>query len=194
MQMQLKRGRYKFSYKPCNNFQLLHGNSVYHSRDHKAGTECIVNVTKPGKYTSNRECVHNFIGEIPEAGNEIVIPEPERERIREVVIKYNPDLGMEGTPARIFTNMRPAVIELGPRFYTLPIQARVFILLHEYAHLFYATEWKVDALALKMFLQQGFNPSQAFYALSKVLNQENPDNLDRVTKLFNELKLNGYVN
>lgn len=192
--MQLKKGKHRFRYSPCNNFTLLHGGNVYHSRDHRAGTECVVNVVKDGEYTTNRKCVHSFLGDIDTNGNEIQLPAPERDRIREVVFRYNPEIPATGTPARIFTNMRPAVIEIGPRFFTMPIQSRLFILFHEYAHLFYETEWKVDQLALKLFLDAGYNPSQAVYALTKVLRRSNPESMERITALFNNLKQAGHAN
>jgi len=68
----------------------------------------------------------------------------------------------------------------------------MFILLHEYGHMFYKTEHKTDCYALKKYLQMGLPPSMAFYALAKVLH-DTPANEARIKKLFTELKENGYV-
>jgi hypothetical protein len=188
--VKLKKGRYRFNFEPCDNFTLSHGSNIYHSRDIAGSNCCDVNIMQDGMYTCSQECTNTFISDCISAGDNITLPKAERGRIRPIKIVYNEEL--EGTPARIFTTANPAVIELGAKFKTFPIQIKLFILLHEYAHLFYETEWKVDTLALKLFLQMGGNPSQAFYALSKVL-KDTPENNERVQRLFNTLKINNYV-
>jgi hypothetical protein len=159
---------------------------IYHSRDLPEGTNKVnVNILKPDYYTTDKYCTFQKCGEVVSEGEGIELPEAERFRLKDITVSYNPYLN--GTPARIFTTRQPALIEVGPKFYTLPKQIRLFVLLHEYGHLFYATEWKVDRFAVKMFLQMGYNKSQALYAVSKVLNIENEENRDRINRMFNTL-------
>ena len=116
---------------------------------------------------------------------------PERQREKPIQIVFNPELDENSTPARIFTEL--GVIEIGKKFLPLPPQQKMFILLHEYGHLFYKDEHKTDIYALKNYLQLGFNPSQAFRALSEVLHRS-PENLKRIEGLFKAMKTGGYVN
>ena len=111
------------------------------------------------------------------------LPEPERNRYKPFRIEYNSEL--KGTPARIFTN--EGVIEVSPNYYQYDPPTRLFILLHELGHYFYKTEWKTDTFALYYYLKLGYNKSQAFYSLSKVLHPS-PMNFDRIQRLFNKTK------
>jgi hypothetical protein len=172
---------------PAPVFSLLDsGGNVYHIRTMpKDCSELDVNILHPDTYTASCPCVYNFNGAVKTNGNSISLAIPERFRYRDIIVLHNPYL--QGTPARIFTNSMPAKIEVGDKFYSYPKQVRLFILLHEYGHLFYATEWKVDLFALKMFLQMGYNASQAFYALSMILGNS-PQSKERIVRLFNSLK------
>jgi hypothetical protein len=111
------------------------------------------------------------------------LPEPERNRYKPFKIEFNKEL--KGTPARIFT--QEGVIEVAPTYYKLDPPTRLFILLHELGHYFYETEWKTDTFALYYYLKLGYNKSQAFYALSKVLHPS-AGNMERITRLFNKTK------
>lgn len=111
------------------------------------------------------------------------LPEPERNRYKPFKIEFNEKL--KGTPARIFTN--EGVIEIGKQYYQYSPPTRLFILLHELGHYFYKTEWKTDMFALYYYMKLGYNKSQAFYSLSKVLHPS-PRNMDRITRLFNNTK------
>lgn len=124
-------------------------------------------------------------------GNTIELYEKERERQRPIVIQYV--AGLTDTPARIFTGRNPAVIEIGDRFYSYPLPVRMFILLHEYGHLFYKSEHKTDCYALKKYLEMGLPPQMAYFALANVLHSS-PQSDFRIRKIFEELKNNGYVN
>lgn len=106
---------------------------------------------------------------------------PERKRVVKMpdIVKNENFNG----PARI--NTKDARIELGPPFFALPIPTKIFILLHEIGHFYYKTESKCDAFAYYHFCKLGYNNSQAFYALSKVITLHN-ENLKR---LFTLLKL-----
>ncbi len=186
------QGSYVFSLQePCNFFRLCSPDGdCYFIRYLKEGTKQItINVNHDDNYTSNVPFTitptENKI-----SGDSIELYQPERWRWRDIQVVYNPNL--KGTPARIYTLQTPAKIEVGDKFYTLPKQVRFFILLHEYGHLFYETELKVDTFALKVFLNCGCNPSQAFYALSKVL-KTSPEGMERIINIYNKLKTANYV-
>ena len=115
----------------------------------------------------------------------------ERNLKRPYVIQFNPELSEIDTPARIFTQQYPALIEIGRRFYHFSPQVRYFILLHELGHQFYKTEHKTDLFALKRFLDEGFNASEAFNALN--ILHKSPQAKERIEKLFSELKQNGFI-
>jgi hypothetical protein len=169
----------------CSRITLLCSDgSVYHVREMPDMKYIDVAIHHADSYTVDTECVILPMGEIKPSEINIQLPTAERWRLRPVEIVYNPDL--EGTPARIFTTKNPAIIEVGDYFYTLPKQQRYFILLHEFGHLFYTEEWKVDRFALKVYLLGGYNQSQAFYALSKVLGSSEQSK-DRINRIFNTL-------
>ncbi len=174
--------------RPAPVFSLLDSSGhVYHIRTMPQGKQQLnLNILDSDNYTAN--CNYDVVsqGPVKTTGHDIDLAIPERFRYRDIVVVHNPYLN--GTPARIFTNAIPAKIEVGNKFYRFPKQVRMFILLHEYGHLFYATEWKVDLFALKMFLQMGYNGSQAFYALSMVLGNSEQSK-DRIRRLFNSLKV-----
>jgi hypothetical protein len=111
------------------------------------------------------------------------LPEPERNRLKPFRIEYKPDL--IGTPARIFTDA--GLVEIGPEFNRHEPPTKLFILLHELGHYYYKTEWKTDTFALYWYLKLGYNKSQAFYALTKVL-KTSPANMERILNLFNKIK------
>jgi hypothetical protein len=184
----LGKGCYRFDLlHPSDNFVLRSSDgSIYHYRELPKGASSLeVNILHPDYYECSQFCNYCEIGDVKENGENIELPTAERFRLRPVTVQFNPYL--KGTPARIFTGRNPALIEVSSRFYQFPKQIRLFILLHEYGHLFYETEWKVDLFALKMFLGQGYNESQAFYALSKVLG-DGAENTNRITRLFNTIK------
>jgi hypothetical protein len=111
------------------------------------------------------------------------LPEPERNKFKPFKIEFNEKLN--GTPARIFTDA--GVIEIGANYYKYAPPTRLFILLHELGHYFYKTEWKTDTFALYYYLKLGYNKSQAFYSLSKVLHPSE-GNMKRILNLFNKTK------
>lgn len=150
------------------------------------------NAIFPGDYTSKTPFKLVKSEPLKIENSPIQLYHKERHRQRPCEIVYNHNLGLTDTPARIFTQMNPARIEIGQRFKKYPPQVRMFILLHEYGHLFYKDEHKTDLFALKCYLNLGLNASQAFYALSKVLHPS-PDNTKRIKQLFQQLKNNGYV-
>lgn len=190
--MKLRTGEYKVTPNSCDAFFLFSSDGqIYHFRHMKQGVNCIkINVLHTDDYQGNVPFQAERLGDIKPLFDKIDIEDPERSRLRPIKIVYNKHLST--TPARIFSTLNPAIIEVAPKLYNMPKQMRMFILLHEYGHLFYATEWKVDLFALKAFCELGYNPSQAFYALSKILSTSK-QNMERIKKLFDTLKANGYI-
>jgi hypothetical protein len=111
------------------------------------------------------------------------LPTPERNKLKNFKIEFNPTLN--GTPARIFTDS--GLVEIGPNFQNYDPPTKLFILLHELGHFYYKTEWKTDTFALYWYLKLGYNKSQAFYALSRVL-KTSPENMKRLINVFNKIK------
>lgn len=191
--VRLTKGIHKLQFKrPYKAFKLLLGGDVW--IDRKLPENCTsVNAycMFDGDYFSPNSFDVVDSKPLTNAESTIKLYEREREREKPIVIKYVP--GLTNTPARIFTNMNPAVIEVGERFYQYPLPVRMFILLHEYGHLFYKSEHKTDCFALKKYLEMGLPPSMAYYALANVLHSS-PQSTFRIKKIFQELKENGYVN
>ena len=193
----LKKGSYTVQFlKPLPmRFELLRlqGNDIWIDRELNKKYETVnFNIHFPGDYSSNVFFKVVKFAPLFLEKNNIDLFEPERQMERPIKIVYNKALGMEATPARIYTGSNPATIEVGQRFFTFPSQVRMFILLHEYGHMFYKTEHKTDLYALKRYLELGYNASMAFWALYKVLHTSEQGR-ERITKLFNQLKINGYV-
>ena len=190
--LQLTKGIHKLQLKrPYKAFKLFHNGDIWIDRILPKDTKEInAYCMFDGEYSSPNEFDVVETKPLIQEENTIKLYTRERERERPIKIQFNANL--TGTPARIFTNRNPAVIEVGERFYSYPPPVRMFILLHEYGHMFYKTEHKTDCYALKKYLQMGLPPSMAFYALAKVLH-DTPANEARIKKLFTELKENGYV-
>lgn len=91
------------------------------------------------------------------------------------------------TPARM--NRFTGEVQVRDDFKKLPNEQRYFILMHEEGHTLYSKEEDCDLYALKKFLNKGFNPSQAFYALKKNLRNA-PENYARIKKIFDQIKEN----
>jgi hypothetical protein len=116
--------------------------------------------------------------------NRLDMPMPDRPYNEESFkVKFNPDL--KGTPARIFYEL--GLCEVGPAFYSFPLQWQKFILEHEKGHLHYSEEKNADRFALNRFMQSGFNYSQAVYSLENVLHRSE-ENISRFNTLLNTIK------
>lgn len=195
MKIKLQRGTntFFFDYPYPNRVRIYWGKNIWIDRDLDGLTPSInFNTLFEGVYTSpNRGVIKSRPLVVRKCS--IKDYDPERARQAEYKIVFNASLGANDTPARILTGIEPAIIEVGKRFYSYAPQVRMFILLHELGHMFYKTEHKADCYALKRYLELGYNASQAFYSLSKVLHP-GKRNAERIHKLFNELKQNGYVN
>ena len=192
--MYLKKGTHKLTFlHPLTGVKVLFNGEIWIERDLPQGTKFInFNTLEDGEITLvNGGTITSEPLELKPCN--IRLYEPERQRARDYKIVFNPYLTLQDTPARIFTLKSPAVIEIGRRYYTYPPQVRIFILLHERGHMLYQSEHKTDCWALKQYLGMGYNASQAFNALHKVLHTSEKSQY-RIKKLFNELKENGYVN
>lgn len=77
---------------------------------------------------------------------------------------------------------------LNPKFKSMPIYAKIFVLFHELGHRFYNSEDKCDEYALKHCLARGWNRTQMFYALSRVLkySDANIKRLEKIVGLLND--------
>ena len=111
------------------------------------------------------------------------LPPAQRDRWKETVFAYNPELS--GTPVRIFTET--GLVEYGSAFLTYPPPIRMFLLLHEVGHYFYLDESACDLWAMVNYLRMGYNRSMAYYALSHVLSRSN-DNIQRIRNMFNNIQ------
>lgn len=155
---------------------------VFHFRELPTGSkEAKISFPFSGYFWSNKEIESIKILPLETFNIFDRLPTPER--------AYSPDSiyiekaeGLVNTPARTWA--KDGYIQTGEQFDSLPSQMAFFILLHELGHQKYSTEWKTDLFALAHFLKLGYNESQAFYALTKVLNRK-PDNVERMKKLYN---------
>jgi hypothetical protein len=140
------------------------------------------NIPVPGSYTFN--CPFSLVKMVPiEVNYNLpVLPSPERDRLKEPVIVYDP--GWTISVASNFTE--EGVIVHGPGWLALIKPIRLFIDLHEVGHFFYRTEQYCDLYALVNFLRMGYNRSTAFYALTKVLGRS-PEAMDRIKSMFSTI-------
>jgi len=113
-----------------------------------------------------------------------ILPAPERINTATGVHIGGENLPIK-SPARIFP--KTGKIETNHDFKKLPPPVRLFILLHEKAHLLYKTEKYCDQYALKHFLEMGYNHSTAMYCLTRILGNGKEAN-ERKQNLFNEIK------
>lgn len=100
-------------------------------------------------------------------------------------IRYIPDLGaamppMAHTPAAVNRETGEMLVNLKIWNGLTPDQ-KYFILLHEAGHLVLRSqdEKKVDEWAFREYQKRGYRLSQSIYALTKVLNFNNPEHLER---------------
>jgi hypothetical protein len=124
------------------------------------------NIPDPGIYKGENFEVIKFVSiEIPTSFPRL--PAPDRDRLKETTIKFNPHLN--DTPCRIFTET--GIIETGHFFYSLPKPIRLFLLLHEKGHFFYKDESNCDLYALINFIKMGYSRNMAYYALTTILKR-----------------------
>ena len=161
----------------CTNQQ----GEVYYFRHLKEGVKTLkINFAKGGIYEFNTsfDSVEKKPLEIMDFNGSL----PAIERNRERAVRMVKNLELKGTPARIYSQL--GIIETGDRFEGLPIPCKVFILLHEYGHFFYKTEYKTDLFALYWFNKLGYNLSNAQYTLINILTKKTPESEHRIKNLF----------
>jgi hypothetical protein len=95
---------------------------------------------------------------------------------------------IERTPARIFVRGNKAgTIQINEQMFKgLSQPTRMFILLHELGHYYFATEHLADSFALYHYLNLGYNFSSAQKALTKVL-KAGEQSITRITHQNNLL-------
>lgn len=81
-------------------------------------------------------------------------------------------------------------IFLNNKFCDLPLFWQIFIIYHEFGHLYYRDEIKADTFAFWNYINNGYPESQAVLCYYMVLNRTN-DNLQRIKNL---LKLEKWKN
>lgn len=91
--------------------------------------------------------------------------------------------GLQHTPARTIPQIGYIEIDSNAAV-SYPQQWMYFIMLHELGHNFYKSEWKCDLWAFINFIKQGYNESQALYALTRVLHVSDRS-LDRLSRVLN---------
>lgn len=106
-------------------------------------------------------------------------------------ITYVPDLG--GTPARV--NRRTGEMQLSLKHMrAMPKEHRLFVMLHEKAHVELQTtdEVKADAQAFKEYADLGYSLNAGVKALTKVLNDKNPEHFWRMYAQLKRAKAYDY--
>lgn len=141
------------------------------------------NLVESGDYTCNTPC--DVIKVVPvEIPKLPTLPPAERDRYKgdpEIIIDPNWTI----SPASNFT--QDNVIVCGPKWMSLIPPVKLFILLHEGGHFFYATEEYCDLFAFVSFMRMGYNKSTAFYTLDKVL-RKSPQTIDRIKTLMQTIQ------
>lgn len=85
------------------------------------------------------------------------------------------------TPARV--NHRTGVMELSIRqMKPMPVELRLFIMLHEMGHVVLQTldEEQADAWAFQQYAEMGYSLTAAVKALTRVLNPNSPAHVHRM--------------
>lgn len=102
-----------------------------------------------------------------------------------------PDLG--GTPAKV--NRRTGVMYLSAKdMKGLPVNYRFFIMLHEMAHVVLQTtnEEEADAWAFQEYAKRGHSLTDGVKALTRVLNDKNPEHAWRMYQQLERAKKYDY--
>lgn len=103
----------------------------------------------------------------------------------EIYFTHVDDIPGSDTPARC-NRMTGEIIINRRKFKNIPPAHRLFILLHEYAHieLNSSDEFQVDKRAQELFLQMGYPLTESVLALSRVLNPHNPSHVARTKAIL----------
>ena len=167
----------------CTNCNVSRNGILYHEREFKQPVNNFTfNAVKSGEYTFTQPVQKSETAPIKKLSTAgIILPNKERfYKANFYIVKNN---NYEGK-ARMYKET--GEIQTGRLFEQYNEQIKEFILLHEIGHFYYSTEWKCDLYALMQFLKKGYNQSQAYIALEKVLNHT-PENLQRIQLIKNQL-------
>lgn len=159
-------------------------NNIYYFRYLGYAPRIKFNIPDVGEYYSDTDFEVVKIVPIETPKTYPVLPPAERNRGNSFTYRINKDINGQ-TPARIYTDT--GLIEVSEDFFQLPIPVRIFLLLHEQAHIFYSTEQFCDEMAMINFLRLGYNASNAYYALTDTLSRS-PLSVDRMKYLFNSIQ------
>lgn len=165
---------------------------LYCIRPFLANTTFFINLPFESWYSFSGDGF-KILNTTPLINSNIIIDLPPPERSREFGINKITVDNLSNSPARIYTDT--GIIVLNPKFFSYPIEQKLFILLHEVGHFYYKTEWKADQYAAHHYLKIGLNPSQAFKSLAGILHETRKDgtpneiNIDRIQRIYNLLAL-----
>jgi hypothetical protein len=156
---------------------------LYHEREFKQPVNFFTfNAVKSGEYTFTQPVQKSETAPIKKLSTAgIFLPNKERFYKADFYIVKNDNYDGK---ARMYKET--GEIQTGRLFEQYNEQIKEFIILHEIGHFFYSTEWKCDLYALMQYLKKGYNQSQAYSALSKVL-YKSPENLQRIQLIKNQL-------
>jgi len=169
---------------------------VYHNLQ-RVSQKTKVNFPKKGLYLVNNNCRY-ITKDLQPFETQIQLPTPERDHHEtEVNLQIFKETRPDSSPARTYAKEGIMLVN-EPIFLKSNIQQRIFILLHEWAHRYYTTEYLCDLWAAKKYCEWGFNPSQAFSTLAELLqtstNQKETKqqrrNRERIFTLLQEISIN----
>ena len=108
------------------------------------------------------------------------------------------DESLKDTPAKVrfLPALKEATIMLHPSVKELPIETRMFMLLHELGHVVLNTgdELKVDAWAFKQYNKLGYSLEKAVLALSSTLNGiDEEEHSQRIKRQFYRAKHQAFL-
>jgi len=168
---------------PCTNCNVSRNGMLYHEREFKQPVNNFTfNAVKSGNYTFTQPVQKSEVAPIKKLSTTgIILPNKERFYKADFYIVKNDNYDGK---ARMYKET--GEIQTGRLFEQYNEQIKEFIILHEIGHFFYSTEWKCDLYALMQYLKKGYNQSQAYSALSKVL-YKSPENLQRIQLIKNQL-------
>lgn len=161
-------------------------NNTLMQRENGAGLKTLfVNIPRAGKYTITPAPIFMTTENLPlNQYQDIELPTPDRTPTGKPLF-VSSNFCPKFTPARM--NRFTGEVQVRNDFKNLPNEQRFYILMHEEGHTRYKNEDDCDLYALKKFLNKGFNPSQAIYALKNNLRNA-PENRERIQKIFNQIK------
>lgn len=150
------------------NFKIKLENKPYYVRNSKGLTKLNLNINHSGDFFINHKPIQVNFSERKIYTHFVDLPNREKNiNHKPIRLIFNEEL--LHSPARI--DVKTGIIEYSSDFLKLPILWQDFIILHEIGHHYYKTEEYCDLYALKNYIDNYGNPSQAYYSLSKVFKR-----------------------